>query len=140
MEVNCDLILWSFNYKLKLAQNFDFFMLPCNCLNSFANCKPWGFSISLVILRSASRFLPRICNVLFPQKWIFTDNFFEPWVCGVPRLFPFISHYSCHSTLLMFLSYGCRWFIICIHNLKFMEMSCLLVLFWCLQWVSHFPS
>lgn len=74
--------------------------------------------------------IPRIQSVLFPQKWIFTNKVFEPGACGVPRLSPFISHYSCHWTLIMLLFYCCRWFIIWVHNLKFIEMSYFLVLFW----------
>ena len=126
-----DLIIWSFNYKLKWAQNFDFVMLACHCLDSFANCRPWGFSASLLILKSASRFsaFAEKYSVLFPQKWVFTDKAFEPGACGVPRLSPFISHYSCHWTLIMLLFYCCRWFIICIHNLKFILHFSLIGLF-----------
>ena len=61
-----NLIIWSFNYKLKWAQNFDFVMLAWHCLDSFANCRPWGFSISLLILKSASKFS------VFPEYRVFS--------------------------------------------------------------------
>ena len=133
-----DLIIRSFNYKLKRAQNFDFVMLACHCLGSFANCRPWGFSVSLLILKSASKFsvFPEY-RVFSSQKWIFTNKVFEPGACGVLRLSSFISHYSCHWTLIMLLFYCCRWFIIWVHNLKFMEMSYFLVLFWYCQQVPN---
>lgn len=118
------LIVWSFSYKLKLAQTFNFFSIQCSFLNSLANWRLWGlFLVSPVLLRYVFPCLhPEYVGSSSVRGGYLLANV-KVLVCGVHRLSPFISHYSYHPALITFLFCCWRWLIICVHNLKFMEIS-----------------